>query len=157
MQSFKGPIVVYTLILGVLYLLLGFLEFIEGFSVMFLPLEYHVNLLGSFIPGDLFGGFSAIIIGSILTRSLFLRHKKYEAFIYVLVGSALAITFGVLYVLIAGANGLSAYITGEEWTWTEDMSRYEILLLPFSTLLAFISWHVIKSTTKRNYQISSAC
>jgi len=151
MQVSKGSIFAYTLILGILYLLLGFLEFTEGFSIMFLPPDYHVNLLGSFIPGDLFGGFSTIVIGLVLIRSLLLRHKEYEAFMYILVGSAIAVTFGVLYVLIAGANGLSAYMAGEEWIWTEDMSRCEILLLPLSTLLALISWSVVKKITKGSY------
>ena len=150
MQVSKGSIFAYTLILGILYLLLGFLEFTEGFSIMFLPPDYHVNLLGSFIPGDLFGGFSTIIIGLVLIRSLLLRHREYEAFMYILVGSAIAVTFGVLYVLIAGANGLSAYMAGEEWIWTEDMFRCEILLLPFSILLVLTSWSVIRSTMKRS-------
>ena len=148
MQVPKGFIFAYALILGILYLILGFLELTEGFSIMFLPPDYHVDLLGSFIPGDLFGGFSTIVVGLVLIRSLLLSRKKYDALMYVLVGSALAVIFGVLYVLIGGANGLSAYMAGEKWIWTEDVFRFEVLLLPFSILLVPTSWSVIKSMMK---------
>ncbi|RLE60538.1 MAG: hypothetical protein DRN53_06110, partial [Thermoprotei archaeon] len=144
MQVPKGFIFAYALILGILYLILGFLELTEGFSIMFLPPDYHVDLLGSFIPGDLFGGFSTIVVGLVLIRPLLLSRKKYDALMYVLVGSALAVIFGVLYVLIGGANGLSAYMAGEKWIWTEDVFRFEVLLLPFSILLVPTSWSVIK-------------
>jgi len=65
------------------------------------------------IPADLFGGFALLVIGAVyLTGVSDLFSGKMEGVSFVLVGSILTGVFGILYILMMGADGLM-YLLGE--------------------------------------------
>lgn len=108
----------YALALGVIYILIGFIEFATGFIDLIAP-GSGKSILG--LPIDLYGGFAALVIGIVFLGATPLWKARYESIGYILVGALLSATFGGLYLLIVGADGLGtylAYMTGEEeWTW----------------------------------------
>ena len=136
-RNYMRGLGLYALVLGVIYVSLGSMEFILGFFDMFLG---GTPLSCLWIPVDLFGGFSAFVIGLTYLAAVRLLKGEYESISYVLVATMLSTVFGVLYVLIFLANGLSAYLSGEEWSWIVDLARPEIWLFISSTPLAYSTW-----------------
>jgi len=126
-------IAIYAAFIGVLYLIIGLIEFLSG-------LTPHLGELSPWwMPRDIFGGLSAIVIGLLYIASS-TSWRRYESVGYLLVATLLSALFAVLYLLIAGANGLDSLIVGEEWSWMEDVSRPEIWLLLPSLPPLILSW-----------------
>jgi hypothetical protein len=116
-------IAAYSLSLGTVYLGMGLLE----------ALGSYLKIRPSFIPHDIFGGFVLAVIGGIYLSGVKGLWKSYrEGLAGHLVGTALALIFGGLYLLVMGTNGLS-YLLGdlEEWRPLADL-RPEIWLAPLA-------------------------
>lgn len=107
----------YAIILGVVYVMIGAVEFATGFWDLLSPGAAE-SFLG--IPIDLYGGFATLVIGAVYFGATLLLKEKYESLGFILIGTLLSAVFGVLYLLIVGADGfgtLLAFRSGEEWTW----------------------------------------
>ena len=78
-------------------------------------------------PSDIFGGLVLIVISAVFFRGL--THNEHTAFLGF--GSTMLAVFSVLYILMLFANGLDAWIVGEEWNPLSDL-RVEIILLPLT-------------------------
>ena len=143
----------YAVALGALYLMVGSIEFATAFWNWFIELGGGLSLLG--LPGDdLFGGFAALVIGLVFLGAIPLWRGSYESIGFILIGSLLSATLGAVYLLIIGADGLTAwlaYLSGEEWSWEWltagtlgiGIFRPEIWLAFLSTPLVYIA---LKST-----------
>jgi len=118
-KSFGRYMAVYAAVLGVFYIVVGSVEFITAFWNWFIEPGDNLSLLG--LPSDdLFGGLAALVIGAVFFGAIPLWKARYESIGFVLVGALLSVTFGAVYLLILGADGLGtylAYLSGEEWTW----------------------------------------
>lgn len=113
-------IMIYATVLGVLFMVVGFIEFITAFWNWFIVPTRSLCLLT--LPcQDLFGGLAALTIGAVFLRGVMpLWRGRYEAIGFILVGSLLSATYGIVYLLIIGADGFNAYLSylsGAEWTW----------------------------------------
>lgn len=109
--------VVFATTLGSIYIIIGAAEFIAGVSELFWP-NAAKGLLG--LPADLFGGFSAVVIGVTYIGSILLWKGRWEFLGFLLVATLLSIVFGALYLFIVCADGFGVLLgiwEGEEWTW----------------------------------------
>lgn len=90
---------IYASVLGMICLLVGLVEIFGG--------------SGEVIPGDIFGGFVLVV-----TAVTYLNgvegsfHGRHEGLSFLIGGLFLTAVFGVLYILIMGADGLM-YLLGE--------------------------------------------
>ena len=112
----KGDVAVYAAFLGSIYIIVGMTEFITGLWELFWP-----GTVGGFLglPADLFGGFSAVVIGAAYISSVLLW-KERESLGFLLTATLLSIIFGILYLLIVCADGFGMLLCtweGEKWTW----------------------------------------
>jgi len=118
-KNFSRYMAVYSAVLGAIYIIVGSVEFATAFWNWFIAPGDNLSLLG--LPSDdLFGGLAALIIGIIFFGAIPLWKARYESIGFVLVGALLSATFGAVYLLTLGADGLGtylAYLSGEEWTW----------------------------------------
>ena len=118
-KNFSRYMAVYAAVLGAIYIIIGSVEFATAFWNWFIAPGDNLSLLG--LPSDdLFGGLAALVIGAVFFGATSLWKARYEAIGFVLVGALLSATFGAVYLLILGADGLGtylAYLSGEEWTW----------------------------------------
>ena len=118
-KNFSRYMAVYSAVLGAIYIIVGSVEFATAFWNWFIAPGDNLSLLG--LPSDdLFGGLAALIIGTIFFGAIPLWKARYESIGFVLVGALLSATFGAVYLLTLGADGLGtylAYLSGEEWTW----------------------------------------
>ena len=169
MQSALGPMVrrklaVYASALGLAYVIVGLLEVANAVYILFLRpgAEEALVVLPGLPAEDLFGGFSSLVIGLVFLQAVRLwKLERDEDIAFALVGSLLAATFGVLYVLVFVANGASALLAGGEelatWLasgWLTDALRPEIWLFVLALPVARVSWRatgiiVGKEDTKR--------
>jgi len=108
----------YSIILFIITLTAGLIEFMGGLK--------GEELLQLF-PSDVFGGLVLIVISAIFLRGL--THGEHDAFLGF--GSVMLAVFSVLYILVLFANGLDAWIVGDEWNPIDDL-RIEIVLLPLA-------------------------
>ena len=150
-------IAVYAITLGVVYVIVGAVEFALGLWNL-LSLETTVSFLG--VPIDLFGGFATLVIGAIYFGAVPLLKGKHESLGFILVGTLLSAIFGVLYLLIVGADGFGTLLAsweGEEWTWEwltsgsagPGLFRPEIWLFFASLPLAYFT---LRTTKKERIQ-----
>jgi hypothetical protein len=142
-------IVIYAMILGIAYVILGATEFTLGIYSLFSPMD-NINFVGV-ISADIFGGFAAIVIGATYLSATSILRGKYELWGYILIGLFLSIVYGAIYLLIVFADGfeaLLAYWGGEgEWTWEwltsgtagPGLLRPEIWLFLASLPLAYLT------------------
>jgi len=150
----KRTLAVYASVLGLAYVMIGLLEVTNAVYTQFLrpgAEEVPIALLG--LPaGDLFGGFSSLVIGLVFLQAVRLwKLGRDEDVAFVLVGSLLATTFGVLYILVFAANGVSALLAGGEelaaWLasgWLTDALRPEIWLLIPVLPVVTVSWRAAR-------------
>jgi len=113
----------YSLGLGTIYLGMGLLEILGS----------YLGIRPSFIPHNILGGFVLAVIGGIyLSGVKDLWQGRREGLAGTLVGMALALGFGGLYLLVMGADFLS-YLIGdlEGWRPLADL-RPEIWLAPLA-------------------------
>jgi len=150
----RKALAVYGSVMGLAYAIIGLLEFINAFYTWFLRpgAEEALIVLPGLPAGDLFGGFSSLVVGLVLLQAARLwKPRRDEDVAFVLVGSLLAIAFGVLYVLIFAANGVSALLAGGEeladWLasgWLADVLRPEIWLFVLVLPAAVVSWRAAR-------------
>ena len=151
----RRALAIYGSAMGLAYVIIGLLEVINAFHTWFLRpgAEEALIALPGLPAGDLFGGFSSLVIGLVLLQAIRLwRPGRDEDTAFVLVGSLLAAAFGVLYILIFIANGLSALLAGgeelTEWLasgWLADVLRPEIWLFVIALPAAIISWRAARA------------
>lgn len=154
----RRVLAVYGSVMGLAYVIIGLLEVINAFHTWFLRpgAEEALIALPGLPAGDLFGGFSSLVIGLVLLQAIRLRRPgRDEDTAFVLVGSLLAATFGALYILIFIANGLSALLAGgeelAEWLasgWLADVLRPEIWLFVLVLPAAIISWRAARAIVR---------
>lgn len=110
---------VYATILGASYIIIGSIEFATAFWNWFIKPGGGLSLLG--LPcDDLFGGFAALVIGTVFLGATPLWKANYESIGFAIVGALLSMALGAVYLLIICADGFGtylAYLSGEEWTW----------------------------------------
>ena len=158
-ESFGKRMAVYAAVLGALYVIVGSVEFATAFWNWFIVPGGNLSLLG--LPcDDLFGGFAALVIGAVFFGAIPLWKARYEAIGFVLVGSLLSATYGAVYLLIVGADGLGtllAYLSGEGWTWEwltagtlgTGLLRPEIWLAFLSAPLGYVALKTVRRGEKR--------
>ena len=123
----------FTLVTGGLYIFTGILQALTGSGLVSLPL----------FPGSFMGAFVLIVIGSVFIfghRELSESNPEGQAFI--VVGILLSILFGILYLLVIGADSISAYILKsddfDDWTLLDDI-RPE-LYLSLLSIWGYLKW-----------------
>ena len=154
----RRALAVYGSVMGLAYVIIGLLEVINAFHTWFLRpgAEEALIALPGLPAGDLFGGFSSLVIGLVFLQAIRLRKpRRDEDTAFVLVGSLLAATFGLLYILIFIANGLSALLAGgeelAEWLasgWLADVLRPEIWLFILVLPAATVSWRAARAIVR---------
>ncbi len=106
-ENIGKKLAIYASILGILYVIFGFREIIAAFSDYELETE----------PLGLFGGFALIVIGAVYFFGIKnLKEAKMEGLSFFMGGIILSAIFGILYLLIMGANALDYLV----WLGTED-------------------------------------
>jgi predicted membrane-bound dolichyl-phosphate-mannose-protein mannosyltransferase len=112
-------IVAYAVVLGIAYLALGVAELVLGIYNLIWHSE-NASLAG-IVPADILGGFASLVIGATFLGSASLLRGVRESWGYIIAGLFLSAVYGVLYMLIVGADGLNtwlSYVAGEgDWTW----------------------------------------
>lgn len=123
----------FAFTMGVLYVITGLLQALAGAGLLSLPL----------FPGSFMGALVLLVIGSVFLfghRELADAHPEGQAFI--VVGILLSLMFGVLYMLVLGANALSAHVLKsedfEDWTLLDGL-RPE-LYLSILSLFGYLKW-----------------
>ncbi len=147
-ESNGKVVATYALILGAIYFILGILEVVEGFGP-FLGITEGPVLGAEYIPADLFGGLATMVIGAVYFGVAPLWKAKYESISFLLVSALLSTVFGVLYLLIWGANGFGAFLAGEEWEWMAELLRPEIWLFFLSLPLGYFALKVTRTKRER--------
>ncbi len=90
---------IYALVLGAICLLAGLVEILGG--------------SGEAIPGDVFGGFVLVVMAATYLAGVKgALHGRHEGLSFLIGGLFLTSVFGVLYLLMMGADGLM-YLLGE--------------------------------------------
>ena len=149
----RKSLAAYAIILAILYIIIGLIEFSTGLWDLLAPGAAEA-ILG--LPIDLFGGFATLVIGVAYLGAVPLWRGNYESLGFILVGVLLSVVFGVLYLLIVGADGFGTYLAcldGEPWTWEWLTSgtaglgllRPEIWLFFLSAPLGYFTWGVTKT------------
>ncbi len=108
----------YSAILFIVTLAAGLIEFAGGLKG---------EAVFQLFPSDVFGGLVLIVISAVFLRGI--THEEHEAFFGF--GSLMLAVFSVLYILVLLANGLDAWIVGDEWSPLNDL-RIEVALLPLA-------------------------
>jgi hypothetical protein len=99
-----------VLILGMLYAATGILEVL----VLLLDIGWIRNL----IPADVFGGMALLVIGTVYLFGVRnLQDGGVEGLAFALVGGMLSGIFGILYLMMMGAEGMM-YLLGETETFS---------------------------------------
>jgi hypothetical protein len=127
----------FALVVGILYVIFGIIQFLGGLG---LSAEWIDMLL---IPPDLFGGAIVVLIGAIFLYGVKeLKNGIREGVSYVYVGILFSLGFFIVYLLIMGADAISAYGLGSEdfidWTPLDDMRP--AIYLGLLSLLGFLVW-----------------
>ena len=131
----KGKTIgLYAVVLGVLYLVIGMIEVFGG--------------AGDAIPGDLLGGLALVVIAVTflngVKRSFFGEHIGLS---FLIGGLFLAAVFGILYLLLMGANGLMFLLgEAEEFSAVTEF-RPAIWLFILSLPLAYLVRVVTKEVS----------
>lgn len=150
-------IAIYAITLGVVYVIVGAVEFTSGLWNLVSP-GITVSFLG--VPIDLFGGFATLVMGATYFGAVPILKGKHGSLGFVLIGTLLSAIFGVLYLLIVGADGFGTLLAsweGEEWTWEwltsgsagPGLLRPEIWLFFASLPLAYFA---LRTTKKERIQ-----
>jgi hypothetical protein len=128
---------IFALIIGSLYFLIGLVQIIVGFGYS----ADWTSLL--YIPSDYIGGFILLLIGAIYIYGVKeLNNGIKEGVAYVYVGIMLSLGFFVLYLLITGADIISAYGLGSEdyIGWSPLINLKPGIYLAIISLVGFLQW-----------------
>jgi len=123
---------IFGLVAGSAYVLFGVLQALVCIGVVALP----------FVPGEPVGVLVLLVLGAVfLSGYRELREGTDEGVAHIHVGLLLSLLFGVLYLLILGADALEAYLLGSEdfegWTPLDGM-RAELYLALLSLIGIYI-------------------
>jgi riboflavin transporter FmnP len=153
---------IYSLGIGLAYLVFGLLELTRGLSEAF-SLEWAINDINTAIVyPDMFSGITLAIIGAIFLFGIKTQWKaQKDAASYLAVGTLIAAVFCAVYLAIMGAHALGAgiyHIAPEtyadifadwaEWTWLDDM-RAGIWLFIFALPGAYYTVKMWRSRKKK--------
>lgn len=135
---------VFSMVCGSLYVILGLLQMAAGTGRIILGSEFTMPLANVlFIPADIIGSFVLLLIGCVFIYGVMeLRSGTYEGISYAYVGILLAFIFAFIYLLVCTGNMLETYLLMNEefagWTPLSDMRPgIYLAVLP---LLAYIKW-----------------
>ena len=124
----------FGILAGLLYLFFGAMQ-------MVVWLGYDaVWTLDLYIPGDV-GGFSLIIISSVFLWGVKeLKDGISEGVAYVYMGILLSLLFGIISILMMGADALSYYTLGADEAWSPMNNMRPALYLALIGLTGLIIW-----------------
>jgi len=128
---------VFALAVGIIYILFGIIQIIVGLGLV----SDITSAL--FIPADIFGGFVLLVIGAVFLYGYKeMKAGIHEGVAFVYFGIFLSLVFVIIYLLIMGADALSAYGMGMEdfegWTPLDDVKPG--LYLGILPLIGFLAW-----------------
>ncbi len=123
----------FSYIVGSLYIIFGGLQGISATAVIDIFL----------VPGSIMGVFVLTVIGStFIFGGRELEHGVPEGVSFIVVGVMLSLLFGILYLLVMGADSISAYIIEsddfQDWTLLDGL-RPE-LYLSLLSVYGFLRW-----------------
>ncbi len=108
MMSRNRPKMAFALLAGKLYVAGAFLEAVAAAGIA----RGAARLL--LVPGDPMGAFVLAVIGAIFLYGAYELHSGLdEGVAYLYVGIALALIFGMIYLLALGASAADAALTGD--------------------------------------------
>lgn len=116
--GFGKTLAVYGVILGILYLIIGLVE----------------------VPGDVFGGLALVVISAVYLYGIRgLWSAEYGGLSFIIVGLMLSAIYGILYLLLMGADYLMYTLGKEEFSAIASF-RPEIWLFLISLPAAYFIW-----------------
>ncbi|MCK5038846.1 MAG: hypothetical protein KAS16_07075 [Thermoplasmata archaeon] len=124
----------FGILAGLLYLFFGAMQ-------MFVWLGYDAAWISDlYIPGDV-GGFSLIIISSVFLWGVKeLKDGISEGVAYVYMGILLSLLFGIISLLMMGADALSYYTLGGDLPWSPLNNIRPALYLALTGSIGLIIW-----------------
>ncbi|KAF5414409.1 MAG: hypothetical protein C5S38_04920 [Candidatus Methanophagaceae archaeon] len=131
----KGKTIgIYAAVIGVAYLVLGVIEVFGG--------------VGDVIPGDLFGGLALVVIAvTFLYGIKDTFDGDHKGLSFLIGGFFLSAVFGILYLLLMGADGLMFLLgEAEEFSVLADF-RPAIWMFILSLPLAYLARGLTKDVT----------
>jgi hypothetical protein len=143
---------VFGLMVGILYMLFGMLQFIVGIG-------FNSKVTTAmFIRGDIIGGLILVLFGIVFIFGYReLRRGISEGVAYIYIGIFLALIFLLIYLLMIVANALEAYlILSEEfsgWTPLDDLNPG--IYLGIISLIGFIIWRNKFSLARKTKEVKN--
>jgi hypothetical protein len=135
---------VFSMITGSLYILLGLLQLLAGVAKILMGPDVRIPLTGIlFVPADVIGSFVLLLIGTVFIYGVMeMRSGIYEGVSYAYVGILIALIFAAIYMLVSTGNMLEAYLLKNkdfiDWTPLSDLRPgIYLAILP---LFAFLKW-----------------
>ncbi len=123
----------FGLAAGALYVFFGILQALASTGLVDIPL----------VPGNAIGVLVLVVIGAVfLFGYRELKEGIPEGIAYIHVGIGLSLVFGIIYLLVMGADAISAYLIRsedfEDWSIIDDV-RPELYLALLS-LIGLVKW-----------------
>ncbi|MDY0387333.1 MAG: hypothetical protein RBT65_09455 [Methanolobus sp.] len=147
-------IMVFSIICGSLYIILGLLQLLSGASKILIGPDASVPLTGPlFVPADIIGSFVLLLIGTVFIYGVMeMRGGISEGISYAYVGILLSFIFAAIYILVSTGNMLEAYLLKNEdfadWTPLSDLRP--AIYLAILPLLALSKWKDMFEPIKEN-------
>jgi hypothetical protein len=145
---------VFSLVCGSLYIILGLLQLAAGTGRVLIGSDFSIPLANVlFVPADLIGSFVLLLIGTVFIYGVLeMRSGVYEGISYAYVGILLALIFAFIYLLVCTGNLLETYLLMNEefagWTPLSDMRPgIYLAILPF---FAYVKWKDIFEPVPKN-------
>jgi hypothetical protein len=138
MENKNKNLTYFTLLWGVMYVILGLLQALKGAKL--LPDDFlSVNLL----PPELAGGLVLALVGAVyLYGTLEFSKGSFEGRAYAYVGIVLSILFGIIYFLTFAADLINAWVLFaegfEQWTPLADFKP--ALYLGLLSVVVYAGW-----------------
>lgn len=128
--------IVFAALAGVLYVIFGLMHIIEGLGIDTGFAEYL------FIPGDILGGASLLVIGMVFlkgARELTGGINAGVSFVYV--GILLSLVFMAVYILTMGGNLLDSFLVPEDYEEWSVMDNFRPgIYLGILSLIGLVYW-----------------
>lgn len=139
-----GTTIKFSLIAGLLYILLGLLQLFSGLEKVFPAAAMQLPLTEIlFVPADIIGALVMLLIGTVFMYGVMeMRAGIYEGVSYTFVGILLSLIFALIYLLVSTGNMLEAYLLNNEefigWTPLSDLRP--AIYLAILPLFVFLKW-----------------
>ncbi|AKB52527.1 hypothetical protein MSBRW_3274 [Methanosarcina barkeri str. Wiesmoor] len=138
MENKNKNLTYFTLLWGVMYMILGLLQALKGAKL--LPDDFlSVNLL----PPELAGGLVLALVGAVyLYGTLEFSKGSFEGRAYAYVGIVLSILFGIIYFLTFAADLSNAWVLFAEGfeQWTPLVDFKPALYLGLLSVVVYAGW-----------------